>query len=300
MRIQNINPIYFQNTNLQKTPAKQDKIAFKSSPAVQQSMKKFIPEAGFFMFNTPNLSKANIEAFLRKFKPQINVRLFSYEESLREKYQARAEIEMGMDFCLNPKIRNTTMALCLHNCNSFEDRVRLFEDVVHEMTHIYQAEDKCDSNSQNFSINYIKEQVMKNPSEQVFNEAHKTVENALKLYSEVEHNMHEVLARGGYMYLNNIPKPIREANPLDLESTFFRLTGRTSIDYMRDLVTNGMKKYNIKDTAFIEKLFRAHSANEAEAHTTGLNAVKHIMGIVGDADRDFVPMLYKRMSQFKL
>ena len=155
-------------------------------------------------------------------------------------------------------------------------------------------------NSQNIAINHIKETVLQNPSPQAFNEANNTVENALSLYRDVEHNMHSILALDGYIFENNIPKPIREANPLDLESIFFRRTGKTSTEYMRDLVRNGMKRYNIKDSAFIEKLFRAHSANEAEAHTIGISAVKEIMGIRGDVDRDFVPMLYKKMSQFKL
>ena len=300
MKIQNINPIYFQNYNSQRvTKPNQKQSGFKGSPAVQEAMKKFVPEAGFFMFNTPNLSKQGIEAFLRKFRPGINVRLLPLQEALTNNYQARAEIEMGLDLQLKPHAKKVTMALCLNNCNSFEDRVRLFEDVVHEMTHIYQVDTKSDIYPQNLTVNYFRDEVFKNPNLDAANEINNRIQNSVALYRDIEQEMHGTFARAGFVYENNIPKSIREANPFEIESAFFRLTGKTSNDYLRETVIKAMKKYNLQNYSFIEKLIRSHSDSEVEAHTIGLNAVKEIMGIKGDTDRDFTHMLYKKMSQFK-
>ena len=145
----------------------------------------------------------------------------------------------------------------------------------------------------------FRDEVFKNPNLDAANEINNRIQNSVALYRDIEQEMHGTFARAGFVYENNIPKSIREANPFEIESAFFRLTGKTSNDYLRETVIKAMKKYNLQNYSFIEKLIRSHSDSEVEAHTIGLNAVKEIMGIKGDTDRDFTHMLYKKMSQFK-
>lgn len=290
MRIQNINPICYQNYNSQRvTNSNQSQTAFRSAPCVQEAMKKFIPEAGFFVFNTPNITPQALETFLKRFYPQIKLELIDTSIPLcMRKSKAQTEALVGFDSIGFPKVYEMIMRVGLDDVDSFNGKVEFLDNLVHEMTHVYQN-DPSNYESPNW---IIRKRFLENAhSVDMIHKIGQTSNDTIKVWRTVEREMLETptLALNISQFL---PNPVPCLDSLTLESAYFRRHGKYGEEYLKKLLKENYKTHNIYDPILANLTIKEMAKNEAEAYRNGNASVKDVLGIKGSTDRDYIPMVF--------
>lgn len=292
MNIQAINNNY-KNSSL---ISNKKNIGFRGI-VTQNKVKKLTPELGFFIFNTPEISIKNIEQLLKKFKPNLEV---NFQKMKNVWTKAFAETSVGLDNLLNTTIISNKINLSVDEINNFDDKLQLFEWLVHEMTHIYQTDiDSDDKDVSHINMEFARKKLLENFTEQNAIETQKQIEKAQIIFHELETKMLEAIHSQGYTG-SDIAQPIKNINILDLELSYFKAFGKTSQDFMRSFVNEKIKKLGITDRGFVEKVIQTQAKSEVEAYTMSQNAIKEILGIKGASNNDFKIFIYKIMSRINL
>ena len=297
MKIQNINPIYYQNYNSQRvTNSNQSQTVFRSAPCVQEAMKKFIPEAGFFVFNTPNITPQVLETFLKRFYPKIKVENVGTIPIHLKQSRAQTQVATGFDFSGRPYVQDMTMKVELDNVNSFEDRVDLLDSIVHEMTHVYQNDP---TNSESTAWLTSKRLFENAYNIDALKKVATTGQDVIKVWHDVEQKM--LYTPTEALRISQIlPSPTPCLDSLLLESTYYRKHGKYGEEYLKSIIKENYKAHNIQDPILANQTIKEMAKNEAEAYRNGNQAVRDVLGIKGPVDRDFIPMVFDIISNATL
>lgn len=297
MRLSSVVNYRYPNYSKTNTGKKSPQSISFQGVVTETKMKKFVPQLGSFLFNTPEINLKEIEAFLKKFRPNLKVNLVPINSILGK---AQAKSLMGLDLMLNPYIIDEEIGLTDFKADNFENKIELFEQLVHEMTHIFQADLDNEEEAVNLvNIKYAKEKIIQNPSNETIEFIKENSNKLQKIFHELEFAMISALQSQGYRG-EVIYKPANDIDMLDVESAYYKAFGKTSRAFMRDFVKEKIKEYKVTDPKFVEKIIKTQANCEYEAYSISQEAVKDILGIKGTSSNDYMKYIFKIISNIDL
>ena len=297
MRLSSVVNYRYPNYSKTNTGKKSPQSISFQGVVTQNKMKKFVPQLGSFLFNTPEINLKDIEAFLKKFRPNLKVNLVPTNSILGK---AQAKSLMGLDLMLNPYIIDEEIGLTDVKADNFENKIELFEQLVHEMTHIFQADLDNEEEAVNLvNIKYAKEKILQNPSSETIEFIKENSDKLQKIFHELEFAMVNALQSQGYRG-EVVYKPANDIDMLDVESAYYKAFGKTSRAFMRDFVKEKIKEYKVTDPNFVEKIIKTQANCEYEAYSISQEAVKDILGIKGTSSNDYMKYIFKIISNIDL
>ncbi|MBQ7127130.1 hypothetical protein IJO12_08590 [bacterium] len=297
MQILNINNTY--NNSKYHSLKKHNEKAVFNGRITQNKMKKFIPEAGNFVFNTYEFDKSVVEKFLKRFSPKLSVNIFS-KEQLSEKFcKAEAIVSIGMlpDF----RLTNSSLDININIPKSpdFTNRFELYENLIHEMTHIFQADDDNDDESlSKVLINHANENLKNNFTPYTIIDNREDLINVNSIIKNLEFDIFGTLASIGFN--NSIPRvPFPHYEESDIVQ-FLDIEKKMPIHKYLEMKINAlMKSRDFNNKELMERSIRAHAGQEKEAYDITNEAVKNIQRITGRTNADAYTMAYNILSKFK-
>ena len=293
MKICSIN----NNQNaIAKTNIKYNKRLGFRGIVTQNKMKKFVPELGSFIFNSYDISFKNIENFLKRFKPNLKV-ISSKIDFLPAK--ATASSAIGLDENLNPYILSNEITINAEDTGTFNEKLLLFECLVHEMTHIYQADlDSDDKHSLHINMDFVKRKFLENPTQDTIDRMNEISKKVYSIYLDLEKRiLKDPLFCG---FVNSIG--FKNDPDKNIENAFYVAFGKTSKDFIRNFVKEKMKALKITEYNFVEKIIHTHAKSEIEAFTISRNAIREILGKDNKqiSNSNIMLALYKAILNFRI
>ncbi len=175
--------------------------------------------------------------------------------------------------------------------DSFDEKVRVLRNTAHEFTHGLQFEDPQKSRTMLIQ-RYVKNHPVTNKKNL------NTITQAPKVSTMLERLFVEPVV--SVKQITNTPKPTGPVTVKQLDKMFKEYTGLNTEAFMRKTITEVLdmadKRTGGLDKNFVLSYLDSLAKMEKEAYEQDIKVAKKVTGIEGNADLDFVPLMYQQLS----
>lgn len=236
-----------------------------------------------------------IKSVVSKYVPGIDLGIFNpVKNQIITKEGDIGYLKAPISFSADGKIvlQNRELLITPPRNNTFEEKIRVYKNVVHESTHAAQY-DVDEKSRVELIKNFLKGRNLQNP------ETLNTLKMSNNMFKAVETDILGPLLTA-LKKKNNMPSPINQASDNTLKSLFEPIAGRDIDSYMKKVISEDityLEQYGKVNRKFVLNFIELCAKNESEAYNFDAQAVKGALNIKSDTDLDLFPLLYNKLAQ---